>query len=297
MPDLMNHVEFRAALENAIKGKSANKAPFSIAWASGKLSRAHLARWAENHYHYVGPFADYLAYIYARMPDRYTDAKDFLLANMYEEEIGGDRHTDLLIRFAKACGTTEERVKDADNMTATTRGLQSWCYAVSMREDPIVAVAGLVVGLESQVPSIYRKQTPTLREKYKFTDEEVEFFDLHIVSDEIHGERGSLAVPDPNHFDGDVQVFALGADDWQTLPVSAGYVDSGRGFGIADLAATAPGSEPRAGGQLAYHVLEVMESMLASARTGSAVQINSTADRPEPVELTTLAAQVAEVSS
>jgi predicted dehydrogenase len=114
---------------------------------------------------------------------------------------------------------------------------------------------------------------------------------------EIHGERGSLAVPDPNHFDGDVQVFALGADDWQTLPVSAGYVDSGRGFGIADLAATAPGSEPRAGGQLAYHVLEVMESMLASARTGSAVQINSTTDRPEPVELTTLAAQVAEVSS
>ena len=59
-----------------------------------------------------------------------------------------------------------------------------------MREDPIVAVAGLVVGLESQVPSIYRKQTPTLREKYKFTDHEVEFFDLHIVSDEIHGERG-----------------------------------------------------------------------------------------------------------
>jgi len=46
MPELMNHVEFRAALENAIKGKSANKAPFSVAWASGKLNRAHLARWA-----------------------------------------------------------------------------------------------------------------------------------------------------------------------------------------------------------------------------------------------------------
>jgi pyrroloquinoline-quinone synthase len=190
MPELMNHVEFRTALENAIKGKSANKAPFSIAWASGKLSHAHLAKWAENHYHYVGPFADYLAYIYARMPAHYIEAKDFLLANMYEEEIGGDRHTDLLIRFAEACGTTRARVIDPDNMTATTRGLQSWCYSVAMREDPIVAVAGLVVGLESQVPSIYRKQTPTLREKYKFTDEQVEFFDLHIVSDEIHGERG-----------------------------------------------------------------------------------------------------------
>ena len=74
MQKLMNHVEFRTALENAIKGKSANKAPFSIAWASGKLSRAHLARWAENHYHYVGPFADYLGYIYARMPERYQEA-------------------------------------------------------------------------------------------------------------------------------------------------------------------------------------------------------------------------------
>ena len=190
MSALLSRDEFRTALENAIKGKSANQSPFSLAWAEGSLSREHLARWAENHYHYVGPFADYLAYIYARTPDHMTDAKDFLLANMYEEEIGGDRHTDLLIRFGEACGTTRERIVDPDNMSATTRALQSWCYAVAMREDPVVAVAGLVVGLESQVPSIYRKQTPTLREKYGFTDEEVEFFDLHIVSDEIHGERG-----------------------------------------------------------------------------------------------------------
>jgi pyrroloquinoline-quinone synthase len=190
MGQLLGKDEFRTALENAIRGRSANKAPFSIAWAGGKLTREHLARWAENHYHYVGPFAEYLAYIYAKIPARYQDAKDFLLHNMYEEEIGGDRHTDLLIRFAESCGTTRARVIDPDNMSPTTRGLQSWCFAVAMREDPIVAVAGLVVGLESQVPSIYRKQTPVLRSKYGFSDEEVEFFDLHIVSDEIHGERG-----------------------------------------------------------------------------------------------------------
>jgi pyrroloquinoline-quinone synthase len=191
-PTLMNADEFRTALETAIQGKTATKSPFSIAWATGKLARAHLSRWAENHYHYVGPFAEYLAYVYARMPGggKFTDAKDFLLHNMYEEEIGGDRHTDLLIRFAEACGTTRERVIDPANMSPTTRGLQGWCYSVAMREDPVVAVAALVVGLESQVPSIYRKQTPTLRDKYGFSEEEVEFFDLHIVSDEIHGERG-----------------------------------------------------------------------------------------------------------
>ena len=190
MATLMNHDEFRTALENAIKGKSANQSPFSIAWATGQLSREHLCRWAENHYHYVGPFADYLAYIYANTPDQHTGAKDFLLQNMYEEELSDIRHTDLLIRFAEACGTTRERVEDPKNMNAVTRGLQGWCYAVAMREHFVVATAALVVGLESQVPSIYRKQLPPLIEKYGFTEDEVEFFDLHITSDEVHGERG-----------------------------------------------------------------------------------------------------------
>ena len=165
MPELMSRDQFRTALERAIQGKSANQSPFSIAWAQGKLSRTHLSRWAENHYHYVGPFADYLAYVYARTPDRMTEAKDFLLSNMYEEEIGGDRHTDLLIRFAEACGTSRERVTDPDNMSPTTRALQSWCYAVAMREDPVVGGAGLVVGLENHVPAIYPKQTPPRRAK------------------------------------------------------------------------------------------------------------------------------------
>jgi predicted dehydrogenase len=103
---------------------------------------------------------------------------------------------------------------------------------------------------------------------------------------EIHGEAGSLVVPDPNRFDGDVELFALGAAEWETLPASAGYMGAGRGFGIADLAATPAGAEPRAGGELAFHVLDVMESVLESARTGSAVAVRSTASRPEPVPLT-----------
>ena len=106
---------------------------------------------------------------------------------------------------------------------------------------------------------------------------------------EVHGEHGSLVVPDPNHFDGDVQLFALGADHWETLPVSAGYADSGRGFGIADLIRTPAGQEPRAGGALAFHALEVMESVLESAHTGAPVRIGSTVVRPAPVELATLA--------
>jgi predicted dehydrogenase len=114
---------------------------------------------------------------------------------------------------------------------------------------------------------------------------------------EVHGEHGSLTVPDPNHFAGDVQLFVLGADDWETLPVSAGYEDSGRGFGIADLVRTPAGQEPRAGGALAFHALDVMESLLESAHTGAPVRIDSTAARPAPVELATVAAPALAVTS
>jgi pyrroloquinoline-quinone synthase len=130
------------------------------------------------------------------MSDQFTDAKDFLLQNMYEEELADIRHTDLLIKFAEACGTTRERVEDPSNMNPVTRGLQAWCYAVAMREHPVVATAALVIGLESQVPSIYKKQIVPLREVYGFTEDEIEFFDLHITSDEVHGERGYQIVLD-----------------------------------------------------------------------------------------------------
>ena len=196
MAELLDRDEFRQALGDAIKGREAKDASFSRAWAEGKLKRHHFARWAENHFHYVGPFADYLSYIYANTPDEATDAKDFLLQNMYEEELADIRHTDLLIRFAEACGTTRERIENPDNMNAVTRGLQAWCYATSMREHFVVATAAMVVGLESQVPSIYRKQIIPLREQYGFTEDEIEFFDLHITSDEVHGERGYQIVLD-----------------------------------------------------------------------------------------------------
>lgn len=196
MTELLPHTEFRAALEDAIKGREAKNASFSKAWADGELKRHHFARWAENHYHYVGPFADYLGYIYGNTPESRTGAKDFLLQNMYEEELADIGHTDLLIRFAQACGTTRERVQDPRNMNAVTRGLRAWCYATAMREHFAVATAALVVGLESQVPSIYRKQIVPLREVYGFTEDEIEFFDLHIASDEVHGERGFRIVLD-----------------------------------------------------------------------------------------------------
>ncbi|MFC7843609.1 Gfo/Idh/MocA family protein [Streptomyces sp. NPDC057382] len=102
---------------------------------------------------------------------------------------------------------------------------------------------------------------------------------------EVHGDTGSLAVPDPNRFSGEVKLFELGGEAWQTLTPSAGYRDASRGFGLADMMRTPKTEDPRASGPLAYHVLDVMESLLESARTGTSVPVGSTCARPAAVPL------------
>jgi hypothetical protein len=87
-----------------------------------------------------------------------------------------------------------------------------------------------------------------------------------------------------------VQLQGLAGSGWVGLEVSAGYRDAGRGVGVADLALTPAGQEPRADGRLAYHVLDVMESLLRAAQGGGSVAVESTVDRPAAVPLQSLAA-------
>jgi predicted dehydrogenase len=106
----------------------------------------------------------------------------------------------------------------------------------------------------------------------------------HLPRIEIYGTEGSLSVPDPNGFDGSVQVFRGKEPSWLDVGVNGGYPSASRGFGIADLArAIADGTPHRANGELAFHVLDVMESLLAAAESGAAVTVSSTCDRPAAV--------------
>jgi predicted dehydrogenase len=101
---------------------------------------------------------------------------------------------------------------------------------------------------------------------------------------EVYGTGGSLSVPDPNGFHGQVRVFRAGADSWADQPESGGYPNAARGYGVADLArAIRTGGQHRANGDLAFHVLDVMESLLVAAESGVSVQVTSTVDRPAPV--------------
>ncbi|MFJ2116355.1 MULTISPECIES: Gfo/Idh/MocA family protein [unclassified Streptomyces] len=111
-------------------------------------------------------------------------------------------------------------------------------------------------------------------------------FDVHaarLPRIEVHGSAGSLSVPDPNHFDGPVELHRADGE-WETLPVAAGYPGAGRGTGLADLArALAEGRPHRASAELARHVLDIMLTLLDAARAGRTLPVGSGCDRPEPV--------------
>ena len=101
---------------------------------------------------------------------------------------------------------------------------------------------------------------------------------------EVYGMDGSLSVPDPNGFAGEVRIFRAEAKEWDPVPERGGYRDAARGCGVGDLArALGQGSAHRAHGRLAYHVLDVMESLLTAASSGESVHVASTCDRPAAV--------------
>lgn len=101
---------------------------------------------------------------------------------------------------------------------------------------------------------------------------------------EVYGTAGTLAVPDPNRFSDTVAVATAADREFREVPVAAGYADAGRGYGLSDLArAVETGRPHRASGELAFHVLEIMEAVLAAGARHEVVALSSTVERPEAV--------------
>lgn len=109
---------------------------------------------------------------------------------------------------------------------------------------------------------------------------------------ELHGTEGSLRLPDPDTFGGTISLSERGAD-WRDFhsegdlygainwphgqPNRANY----RMLGVADLARSIEtGGRPRASGDLALHVLEVMEAVLRSGTSGETVGIEGRIEQP-----------------
>jgi predicted dehydrogenase len=115
---------------------------------------------------------------------------------------------------------------------------------------------------------------------------------------EIYGSEGSLLVPDPNFFGGE-PLLSERDGDWMPLDISPHpfgrpnrYTGSGahvadyRIVGVLDMAAAIRDNRShRASGELATHVLEVLDAFDRSSTEGRHVMIQPSCGRPEPLPL------------
>lgn len=109
---------------------------------------------------------------------------------------------------------------------------------------------------------------------------------------ELHGTAGSLRLPDPDTFGGvvalssgggaweemDCSTLPFGAVNWPVIaPDRANY----RMLGLTDLARSLiEHRAPRASGNLALHVLDIMEAILRAGETGNAQTIDAAFVQP-----------------
>ena len=98
---------------------------------------------------------------------------------------------------------------------------------------------------------------------------------------ELYGTERAMAVPDPNYFGGQIEV-AGPKEEWRVVATEHAYADGNyRIIGVAEMAHAIRANRPhRASGELAFHVLEVMEAFQRSSDTGTAVTIASRPERP-----------------
>jgi len=115
---------------------------------------------------------------------------------------------------------------------------------------------------------------------------------------EIYGSEGSMLVPDPNFFGGEPMITERDGE-WAPLDISVHpfgipnrYTSSGahvadyRIIGLLDMAAGVRNNRShRASGELAMHVLEVLDAFERSSIEGRHVMIGTSCERPQPLPL------------
>jgi predicted dehydrogenase len=113
---------------------------------------------------------------------------------------------------------------------------------------------------------------------------------------ELYGINGSIVLPDPNYFGGEL-LLSNKDSDWQKISTDSmllgmpnsednnAMVANYRGIGLSDMVDSIKKNiQPRCSIDLALHVLEIMEGILISSANESMYKIITHCDRPEALD-------------
>ncbi len=102
---------------------------------------------------------------------------------------------------------------------------------------------------------------------------------------EIYGTKGTLVVPDPNHFGGPIKLLRPEDGSYKEMPLLFDYKENSRGVGIADMAkALQTGRDCRASYRQTYHVLEILTSFEKSSNEKKYIPLETHFERAIPMK-------------
>ncbi len=95
---------------------------------------------------------------------------------------------------------------------------------------------------------------------------------------EVYGTKGSLKLPDPNHFSGKMYFCPWGEDEFKEIdlhPEHLAYQENSRGVGLSQMLSTLDSKQAvLATGKRANHVLAIMLAFEESSKTGQTILID-----------------------
>jgi predicted dehydrogenase len=103
----------------------------------------------------------------------------------------------------------------------------------------------------------------------------------------VYGSERTLSIPDPI-FGGVLRIGKPGpagkpgTEEWEEVPFDREHLNNARGIGVVDMIrAIHAGVDHRCNERVGYHVLDVMHSIIDSAKRGRHLEISSAVVRPD----------------
>ena len=164
------------------------ESPFIADFVEGRVPKENLARFAPSYCYQVEQFKRCVAAVYAQAPHR--DVRVLMLENLEEEHGEGDPardHTELVARVGRALGATLNDPFDVEPIPESREWVER-IFAICSQEHFVVGLAALSFGIEARTRTM-GFLADIYRDRYGLSDHDVEFFTMHIDTDEDHAAR------------------------------------------------------------------------------------------------------------
>ena len=178
--------DFRRELQEAVSPFDQAGHPLIDKWAAGQIKRETVGGAITEIWHWISNLIpEAILNIAAKAP---AEVIDMEVENYREELNPANPHPELIVRFAAACGIARTALVNGRGLP-TTEAWLDWELRATREQSWIAACAAVHISSEAQEPRLMNRILPALRETYKFSEHDLEFWWLHADADVEHGGR------------------------------------------------------------------------------------------------------------